>query len=72
MEPNKAFKLDLNMVYWSNDERNVGAEIVRGKCYARAEQAVAGNPQTWTENGEYRFYFNQVRKRLSYNVTTFG
>ena len=60
LESFKAFKLDLNLVYWSNDEKNVEAEIVQGKCYVRAEPALSCSPQEWTEAGEYRFYYSQV------------
>jgi hypothetical protein len=52
--------LDLNLVYWSSDERNVDAETVQGKCFVRAEQSLASSPDEWSEAGEYRFYFNQV------------
>ncbi len=60
MKEEKAFGLDLNLLYWSEDERTIDPDIIRGKCYVRPEKSITCDIEKWTEDGQYRFYYNEV------------
>ncbi len=66
----KARSKDFNLVYWSNHEKNVDYDMVQGKCFVRAESAIQDQSvEQWTEEGEFRFYFNQTYDRNARTVT---
>jgi len=64
MNPEKAFSQDLNLLFWSEDERNIEAENVRGKCTVRPEKSINCEIEKWTEEGQYRFYYKEVSLTL--------
>jgi hypothetical protein len=70
MSPEKAFGQDLNLLFWSEDERNVDAENVRGKCYVRPEKSILGDIEQWTVDGQYRFYYKEVGDFVDHNLST--
>lgn len=60
MDSSEVFKCDENLLFWSNDERNVEPRIVQGKCFVRAEKNITSTSQEWTNEGELRFYYSQM------------
>ena len=67
-----AFGKDLNMLYWSDIHHVINANEIEGKCFVRSEQRIIDSGETiesWTKNGEFRFYFKEFYDKKSKVVT---
>ncbi|KRT82621.1 hypothetical protein AMK59_4034 [Oryctes borbonicus] len=54
-----AHQQDLNMLYWSGEEKMLPFSSVVGKCYIAYGDSLHIPPQEWTSLGPNRFYFSQ-------------
>ncbi|KAG8181044.1 hypothetical protein JTE90_024790 [Oedothorax gibbosus] len=54
-----SYELDLNLLYFSNDEITVEFSKVEGKCYVIFGENLTEAPEDWTSKGPNRFYFNE-------------
>ena len=72
MDKQKAFGKDLNLVFWTDNERKINPDLIEGKCYLRSQPSILNDNETvesWTKAGEYRFYFNQYYNKEAKEIT---
>ncbi|KAB0805238.1 hypothetical protein PPYR_02208 [Photinus pyralis] len=70
-----SYRKDLNLVYWSTEEKTVNFSLVTGKCYIACSNALEIPVDEWSSRGPYRFYFTQAydeKKQLFYDVPSEG
>ncbi|KAK5639618.1 hypothetical protein RI129_012110 [Pyrocoelia pectoralis] len=70
-----SYKKDLNLVYWSVEEKTINFNLVTGKCYIASINALEVSVDKWSNSGPYRFYFTQAydaKKQKFYNVPSEG
>ncbi|XP_065218148.1 DNA (cytosine-5)-methyltransferase PliMCI-like isoform X2 [Planococcus citri] len=51
--------LDLNLVYWTDEECVVPFSEVEGKCYVANSRNLSCTADEWTRGGPYRFYYEE-------------
>ncbi|XP_063536239.1 DNA (cytosine-5)-methyltransferase 1-like [Cydia strobilella] len=56
---------DLNLVYWTDDIREVPFSAVAGPCQLIYEENIPGNHQEWLSKDPNRFYFRQAYDKAS-------
>ncbi|KAB0791577.1 hypothetical protein PPYR_03377 [Photinus pyralis] len=54
-----SYRKDLNLVYWSHEERTINFNLVTGKCYLAYGPALDVPVAEWSAAGPYRFYFTE-------------
>ncbi|KAK5638240.1 hypothetical protein RI129_012535 [Pyrocoelia pectoralis] len=54
-----SYRKDLNLIYWSNEERTINFNLVTGKCYLAFGNALDVSVDEWSNGGPYRFYFTE-------------
>ena len=72
LDKQKAFGKDLNLVFWTDNQRKINPDLIEGKCYLRSQQSIQNSNETvesWTKAGEYRFYFNQYYNKEAKEIT---
>ena len=72
IDKQKAFGKDLNLVFWTDNQRKINPDLIEGKCYIRSQQSIQNSNETvesWTKAGEYRFYFNQYYNKEAKEIT---
>nr|QNQ79147.1 DNA (cytosine-5)-methyltransferase 1 [Phenacoccus solenopsis] len=52
--------LDLNLLYWSEEESVVSFTKVEGKCYVANEKNLKCSTDEWSQQGPYRFYYKNA------------
>ena len=60
LDEEKSICKDLNLLYWTNIEKSIDADLVEGKCFVRSKTFLDDKCLTleqWANEGEYRFYF---------------
>lgn len=68
-------QLDLNQLYWNDEETVVDFARVAGKCFLVFAENLDAPPQEWSGRGPNRFYFSQTydaRKREFSQVDGLG
>ena len=51
---------DLNLVYWSDDFVVVDHAEIRGKCVLKNRLSIDESVESWTRQGEHRFYYESA------------
>ena len=72
LDKQKAFGKDLNLVFWTDNQRKINPDLIEGKCYLRSQQSIQNSNETvesWTKAGEHRFYFNQYYNKEAKEIT---
>ncbi|KAI5727206.1 hypothetical protein M8J76_016131 [Diaphorina citri] len=54
------YQLDLNKLYWSDEEEQVSLSDVQGKCFVVCEDNLQISTDRWSSRGPHRFYFNEA------------
>ena len=60
LDEEKSICKDLNLLYWTDIEKSIDADLVEGKCFVRSKTFLDDKCLTleqWANEGEYRFYF---------------
>lgn len=55
-----AYQQDLNLLYWSEEEKVIPFNSVVGKCYVAYGDGLDVPTSEWSNLGPHRFYFNQM------------
>ncbi|XP_023289399.1 DNA (cytosine-5)-methyltransferase 1 [Orussus abietinus] len=58
--PSLTQQVDLNVLYWSDEERSIRFTEVAGKCYVVSSETLDQSVEEWTAAGPNRFYFTQA------------
>ncbi|GFV05306.1 hypothetical protein TNCV_225171 [Trichonephila clavipes] len=59
------YELDLNLLYYSNDEITVDFDKIIGKCYVVFGENLTESPEEYASKGPHRFYFNECYNKSS-------
>ncbi|GIZ05326.1 hypothetical protein CEXT_541021 [Caerostris extrusa] len=59
------YELDLNLLYYSNEEITVDFCKIMGKCYVVYSENLTESVEDYTKKGPHRFYFNESYDRIS-------
>ncbi|GIY34057.1 hypothetical protein CDAR_419951 [Caerostris darwini] len=59
------YELDLNLLYYSNEEITVDFCKITGKCYVVYSENLTESVDDYTKKGPHRFYFNESYDRVS-------
>lgn len=54
------YQLDLNKLYWSDEEELVTLSQVQGKCFVVCEDNLQQPIEKWSALGPHRFHFNEA------------
>ena len=72
LDKRKAFGKDLNLVYWTDRQKQINPDLIEGKCYPRPQQSILDDDETvesWSKAGQYRFYYSQFYDTKTREIT---